>query len=197
MFTSYEQAKAQLERTSYPAVLKADGLAAGKGVIIAPRPRAAREALRDFFIDRRFGEAGRRVVLEECLEGTELSVLALCDGQAGAPMAPAQDYKRIVDGDEGPNTAGWELFPVPGIDPDDVADLAAASTSQWSRSFGERGSPYRGVLYAGLMMTADGPKGARVQLPLRRPETQAVLPRLRSDLWRRWRLRTRARGSSA
>ena len=115
VFDSYEQAEAQMDCASYPAVLKADGLAAGKGVIIAPDPREARAALRGFFLDWTFGEAGSAVVLEEHLEGEELSLLALCDGENVVPMAPAQDFKRIRDGDEGPNTGGMEASrPSPG-----------------------------------------------------------------------------------
>jgi phosphoribosylamine--glycine ligase len=180
---SYERAEAELERTSYPTVLKADGLAAGKGVIIAPDPGSARAALRDFFIERRFGGAGETVVLEEYLEGEELSVLALCDGENVVPMAPAQDYKRIFDSDEGPNTGGMGSYsPVPGIDPETTAEFAATFHEPVVAKLRERGAPYRGVLYAGLMMTAEGPKALEFNCRFGDPETQAVLPRLRSDL---------------
>jgi phosphoribosylamine---glycine ligase len=183
VLTSYEQAKRELERTSYPAVLKADGLAAGKGVIIAPDPDSARAALQEFFIDRRFGDAGETVVLEEYLEGEELSVLALCDGERVLPMAPAQDYKRIFDGDEGPNTGGMGSYsPVGGIDAETIADIAAAFHEPVVGKLRERGTPYLGVLYAGLMMTADGPRALEFNCRFGDPETQAVLPRLRSDL---------------
>jgi phosphoribosylamine--glycine ligase len=183
VLNSYEQAEAELDRTSYPTVLKADGLAAGKGVIIAPDPSSARESLRDFFIDRRFGDAGDTVVLEEYLEGEELSLLALCDGDTVLPMAPAQDYKRIFDGDEGPNTGGMGSYsPVPGIDPETTAEIAATFHEPVIATLRERGTPYRGVLYAGLIMTADGPKALEFNCRFGDPETQAVLPRLRSDL---------------
>ena len=183
VFDSYEQAEAQVDRASYPAVLKADGLAAGKGVIIAPDPRAAREALRGFFLDARFGEAGSRVVLEEHLDGEELSLLALCDGETVVPMASAQDYKRIRDGDEGPNTGGMGSYsPVPDVGPDEAAELTAQIHRPVIDALRRRGVTYRGVLYAGLMRTAGGPKVLEFNCRFGDPETQAVLPRLRSDL---------------
>jgi phosphoribosylamine--glycine ligase len=183
VFDSYEQAEAQIDSASYPAVLKADGLAAGKGVIIAPDPRAAREALAAFFLDSRFGEAGSRVVVEEHLEGEELSLLALCDGETVLPMAPAQDYKRIFDGDRGPNTGGMGSYsPVPGIGPEEAAELAAAIHEPVVERLRARGIEYRGVLYAGIMRTSAGPKVLEFNCRFGDPETQAVLPRLRSDL---------------
>jgi phosphoribosylamine--glycine ligase len=183
VFDSFEQAEAQMDCASYPAVLKADGLAAGKGVIIAPDPRAAKEALRGFFLDSRFGEAGKRVVLEEHLEGEELSLLALCDGEIVVPMASAQDYKRIGDGDEGPNTGGMGSYsPVPDIGPDEAAELVAEVHEPVVHELARRGIEYRGVLYAGLMRTSAGPKVLEFNCRFGDPETQAVLPRLRSDL---------------
>ncbi len=183
VFESYEQAEAQMDCASYPAVLKADGLAAGKGVIIAPDPRTAKQALRAFFLDSRFGEAGERVILEEHLEGEELSLLALCDGEIVVPMASAQDYKRIHDGDEGPNTGGMGSYsPVPGIGPDEAAELVVQVHEPVVEELARRGIEYRGVLYAGLMRTAAGPKVLEFNCRFGDPETQAVLPRLRSDL---------------
>jgi phosphoribosylamine---glycine ligase len=183
VFDSYEQAEAQMDCASYPAVLKADGLAAGKGVIIAPDPRAAREALRGFFVDSRFGEAGKRVVLEEHLDGDELSLLALCDGQTVVPMASAQDYKRIREDDEGPNTGGMGSYsPVPEIGPQEASELAKVIHQPVVDTLRKRGIEYRGVLYAGLMRTSGGPKVLEFNCRFGDPETQAVLPRLRSDL---------------
>jgi phosphoribosylamine--glycine ligase len=183
VFDSYEAAEAHVECASYPAVLKADGLAAGKGVIIAESPKQARDVLRGCFLDNRFGEAGRRVVLEEFLEGEELSLLVLCDGERVLPMAPAQDYKRIHDGDEGPNTGGMGSYsPVPGIDGARAAELAAEIHEPVVAKLRERGTPYRGILYAGLMMTSAGPKVLEFNCRFGDPETQAVLPRMRSDL---------------
>jgi phosphoribosylamine--glycine ligase len=181
VFASREEAAAHLACASYPAVLKADVLAAGKGVIICRDEAEAREALDAYFVERRFGDT--EVVLEEFLEGEELSLLAVCDGQRAVPMAPAQDYKRIFDGDEGPNTGGMGSYsPVPGIDADHAEVLALAVHQPIVDELRRRGTPYHGVLYAGLMMTADGPKLLEYNCRFGDPETQAVLPRLRSDL---------------
>ena len=178
---SQEEANEHLARASYPAVLKADGLAAGKGVIIAVDEAEAREAAEVFFVERRFGET--EVVLEEHLEGEELSLLAICDGENVVPLAPAQDYKRIFDGDRGPNTGGMGSYsPVPGFDvrrADEIADAVHRPIVDLMR---ERGTPYRGVLYAGLMLTPSGPKVLEFNCRFGDPETQAVLPRLESDL---------------
>ena len=123
------------------------------------------------------------MVLEEFLEGDELSLLAVCDGERAVPMAPAQDYKRIGDGDEGPNTGGMGSYsPVPGIDPEHAEALALAVHQPIVDELRRRGTPYHGVLYAGLMMTADGPKVLEYNCRFGDPETQAVLPRLRSDV---------------
>ena len=182
LFSDREEAAAHLACASYPAVLKADVLAAGKGVIIAQDEREAREAIDVFFAEKRFGET--EVVLEEFLEGEELSLLALCDGERAVPLAPAQDYKRIFDGDEGPNTGGMGSYsPVPGVDADRAREIAAAAHQPIVDELRRRGSPFHGVLYAGLMMGADGqPKVLEYNARFGDPETQAVLPRLRSDL---------------
>ncbi len=167
--------------TRYPVVLKFDGLAAGKGVVIAEDEAAAREALTAFLEERRFGPG--RVVVEEHLVGEELSLLALCDGVRALPMAPAQDYKRIFDGDLGPNTGGMGSYcPVPGVD-DAMAERICAEVHQpVVDELARRGTPFHGILYAGLMLTADGPRVLEFNTRFGDPETQAVLPRLRSDL---------------
>jgi phosphoribosylamine--glycine ligase len=179
---SRAEAEAQLPCASYPAVLKADVLAAGKGVIVCPTEADAREAVDSFFGERRrFGDT--QVVLEEFLVGEELSLLALCDGERAIPMAPARDYKRIFDGDEGPNTGGMGSYsPVPGIDREHARALALAVHQPIVDELRRRGTPYHGVLYAGLMMTSDGPKVLEYNCRFGDPETQAILPRLRSDL---------------
>jgi phosphoribosylamine---glycine ligase len=170
---------AAIER--YPVVLKFDGLAAGKGVVIASDEAQARAALHELLVARRFGEG--RVILEEHLEGEELSLLALCDGQSAVPMAPAQDYKRIFDGDEGPNTGGMGSYsPVPGIDATTAAGIAATVHQPVVDELRRRGTPFSGVLYAGLMLTDAGPRVLEYNARFGDPETQAVLPRLRSDL---------------
>jgi phosphoribosylamine---glycine ligase len=182
VFRSRDEAAAHLACASYPAVLKADVLAAGKGVIIASDEREAREALDVFFTERRFGET--QVVLEEFLEGEELSLLAVCDGERALPLAPAQDYKRIGDGDVGPNTGGMGSYsPVPGFDADHAEVLARAVHQPIVDELRRRGTPYHGILYAGLMMTAEGaPSVLEFNCRFGDPETQAVLPRLSSDL---------------
>jgi phosphoribosylamine--glycine ligase len=165
----------------YPVVLKFDGLAAGKGVVIAAGEAEARATLEEFLVARRFGEG--QVVVEECLVGEELSLLALCDGERAVPMAPAQDYKRIFDGDEGPNTGGMGSYsPVPGIGPDRAAEIAELVHQPIVDELRRRGTPFHGVLYAGIMLTADGPKVLEYNVRFGDPETQAVLPRMRSDL---------------
>jgi phosphoribosylamine--glycine ligase len=178
---SREEALEQLAPASYPIVLKADGLAAGKGVIIAATEAEAHEAVNVFFTERRFGDT--RVVIEEFLEGEELSLLALCDGENVLPLAPAQDYKRIHDGDEGPNTGGMGSYsPVPGIDSAEAERIADLVHRPIVRAMKARGIPFQGVLYAGLMLTESGPRVLEFNARYGDPETQAVLPRLRSDL---------------
>jgi phosphoribosylamine--glycine ligase len=181
LLRSREEADEQLARAGFPTVLKADGLAAGKGVIICPTETEAREALDVFFTERRFGAT--TVVMEDFLEGEELSLLALCDGENVVPLAPAQDYKRIFDGDEGPNTGGMGSYsPVPGFGPTEVEEIVERVHRPVVAAMAARGVPFHGVLYAGLMMTAEGPKVLEFNARFGDPETQAVLPRLRSDL---------------
>ncbi len=167
--------------SGYPVVLKFDGLAAGKGVVIASTKAEARAALEEFLVARRFG-AGQ-VVVEECLVGDEVSLLALCDGERAVAMAPAQDYKRIFDGDEGPNTGGMGSYsPVPGVSAARAEEISALVHQPVVDLLRSRGTPFHGVLYAGIMLTADGPKVLEYNVRFGDPETQAVLPRMRSDL---------------
>jgi phosphoribosylamine--glycine ligase len=178
---SHEEAVAELARTSYPTVLKADGLAAGKGVILCADETEARSALDVYFTEQRFGATA--VVMEEFLEGEELSLLALCDGENVVPLSPAQDYKRIFDGDQGPNTGGMGSYsPVPGFGAAAVEEIVDRVHRPVVAAMAERGTPFHGVLYAGLMICADGPKVIEFNARFGDPETQAVLPRLRSDL---------------
>jgi phosphoribosylamine--glycine ligase len=165
----------------YPVVIKADGLAAGKGVIIAEDETQAVAALEDLLVGRRFGT--ERVVVEEYLDGEELSLLAICDGRRALPLASAQDYKRILDGDRGPNTGGMGSYsPVPAVGEDRVAEISAAVHQPILNELARRGIPFHGVLYAGLMMTAEGPKVLEFNVRFGDPETQAILSRLRTDL---------------
>ena len=167
--------------SGYPTVLKADGLAAGKGVVIAGGEAEARAALHQMLVERRFGE--HPVLVEEFLDGDELSVLALCDGERALPLAPARDFKRIGDGDTGPNTGGMGAYsPVPGVGAVSAAEICDVVHVPVLRELGRRGLHFSGCLYAGLMLTADGPKVLEYNVRFGDPETQAVLPRLRSDL---------------
>jgi phosphoribosylamine--glycine ligase len=176
-----QEALDHLACASYPLVLKADALAAGKGVVICATEADARAAVDEFFTKQRFGRT--TVVAEEFLEGQELSLLALCDGMRAVAMTPAQDYKRIFDGDQGPNTGGMGSYsPVPGFDAAHAKALAATVHQPVIDELRRRGTPFHGVLYAGLMMTSGGPKVLEFNARFGDPETQAILPRLRSDL---------------
>jgi phosphoribosylamine--glycine ligase len=180
LLRSHEEAVEHLARASYPTVLKADGLAAGKGVIICATEAEARAAVDVFFTERRFGST--TVVAEEFLAGEELSLLALCDGENVVPLAPAQDYKRIFDGDQGPNTGGMGSYsPVPGFGSAEVEEIVDSVHRPIVAAMARRGVPFYGVLYAGLMIGAEGPKVLEFNARFGDPETQAVLPRLRSD----------------
>ena len=166
--------------SGYPAVIKADGLAAGKGVVIAAGADEARAALEEMLVARRFGD--QPVVVEEHLAGEELSLLALCDGERAVPLTPARDYKRIGEGDTGPNTGGMGCYsPVTGTDA--LVEQVIASVHQpVVEELARRGTPFRGVLYAGLMLGEGSPKVLEFNVRFGDPETQVVLPRLRSDL---------------
>ncbi|MGH2850660.1 MAG: phosphoribosylamine--glycine ligase, partial [Solirubrobacteraceae bacterium] len=177
---SVEEGLAAISR--YPVVLKADGLAAGKGVVIVEDEAAAGAALRALLVEHRFGTD--TVVVEEHLVGEELSLLALCDGERAVAMAPAQDYKRIHDGDRGPNTGGMGSYsPVPGVTPERARELTATIHQPIVELMRARGTPFHGVLYGGLMLTAEGPRVIEFNVRFGDPETQALLPRLRSDLF--------------
>jgi len=176
-----DQARAAIAGADYPLVLKADGLAAGKGVLICLDEAEALEAIDIFFTEKRFGKT--EVVLEEFLVGEELSLLAICDGERAVALTPAQDYKRIGNGDAGPNTGGMGSYsPVPAVGKEVLADLSAMVHQPIVDLMARRGHPFHGVLYAGLMMTPGGPKVLEFNTRFGDPETQAVLPRLKSDL---------------
>jgi phosphoribosylamine--glycine ligase len=163
-------------------VIKADGLAAGKGVTVAGDAEQAHAALREIFLEGRFGDGGASALVEERLVGRELSLLAVCDGRSAIPLTPARDYKRIGDGDTGPNTGGMGSYS-PVLDlPDELGFSLALFVHQpivdWMRA---RGTPFHGVLYAGLMLTEQGPRVLEFNVRFGDPETQAVLPRMGSD----------------
>src|SRR5580658_4797984 len=182
-FEDAEAAREFVRRRGVPIVVKADGLAAGKGVVVATTEDAALTAI-DAIMERLvFGEAGAAVVIEECLIGEEISLFALCDGEAAVLLGSAQDHKRVGDGDIGPNTGGMGAYaPVPAFPP--AAEQAAfdriirPALAEMAR----RGAPFRGVLFAGLMLTSDGPKLIEFNVRFGDPECQILLLRLRSDL---------------
>lgn len=160
-------------------VVKADGLAAGKGVIVCDDTAQALAALKQIMLDREFGAAGDTVIIEERLSGPELSVLAFSDGRTVVPMPPARDHKRVFDHDQGPNTGGMGAFsPVPGIDHALLDEVRRAVLQPAIDGMAARGAPYAGVLYAGLMLTADGPKVLEFNCRFGDPETQVILPLL-------------------
>jgi phosphoribosylamine--glycine ligase len=173
------EAQAVLDESRYPVVIKADGLAAGKGVVIAETPEQARSTVRDFMEKRTMGDAGTKLVLEECLRGEEASFLVFADGTAYQPMALSQDHKRRFDGDRGPNTGGMGAFSTDTIltpqQHETVLRTIIEPALQAART-------YSGILYAGLMMTADGPKVIEFNARFGDPETQVILPRMKTDL---------------
>jgi len=182
-FTNYEEALAYLREQQTPIVIKADGLAAGKGVTVAATLEEAEQALREAMVDKVFGDAGKQIVIEEFLEGEEMSILAFVDGETVRAMVPAQDHKPIFDGDKGPNTGGMGTYtPLPHIDPAIVEQSIHNIIIPTAKAMVSEGRPFRGVLFAGLMMTKDGPKTIEFNARMGDPETQVVLPRLETPL---------------
>ncbi|HEX2729888.1 MAG TPA: phosphoribosylamine--glycine ligase, partial [Rubrobacteraceae bacterium] len=169
-------------RRDYPVVVKADGIAAGKGVIIARSREEAEDAVREVFSGK-FGAAGERVLIEECLEGREASVFVMTDGVNILPFLPAQDYKRIGDGDEGPNTGGMGAYsPLMWMEPATYAAILEEIIRPTLHQMRLIGAPYTGLLYAGVMVTETGPKALEFNCRFGDPETQVILPRLETDL---------------
>ena len=182
-FTDAAPALEFLATMSAPFVIKTDGLAAGKGVLVTDDRAAAEAAIHDYLAGEAFGDAGKTVVIEEGLVGPEVSVFAICDGTKAVALAPAQDHKRIGDGDSGPNTGGMGAYtPLPWADTDLVEAIMATCIEPTLAELTRRGIDYRGTLFAGLMLTADGPKMLEYNIRFGDPETQVVLPRIDSDL---------------
>ena len=182
-FSSFENAKDYVSAQPSPIVVKADGLAAGKGAIVAQTTDEAIKALSEVMEQRVFGEAGDRVLIEECLTGKEVSLLAFTDGENVVPMIPACDYKRVGDGDMGPNTGGMGSYSPPGFFGQDMIGRVTDTVLEPAvQGMASEGIPYEGVLYAGLMMTGDSPKVIEFNARFGDPETQALLPLLESDL---------------
>ncbi len=182
-FTDVDPALAFLRTLPGPWVVKTDGLAAGKGVLVTESFDEAATDVVAKLSGQAFGDAGRRVVIEEWLDGPELSLLCVCDGHRAVPLAPAQDFKRLSDGGAGPNTGGMGAYsPVPMAGPDVVAEVLERSVLPTLAALRARGVDYRGVLYAGIMLTADGPKMLEYNVRFGDPEAQVVLPRYTGDL---------------
>jgi phosphoribosylamine--glycine ligase len=181
-FRAAAPAKAYIRARGAPIVVKADGLAAGKGVVVA-QSRAEAEAAIDLMFGGGLGEAGVEIVIEEFLDGEEASFFALCDGETAIALTTAQDHKRAYDGDTGPNTGGMGAYsPAPNIDAVMSARIMAEIIAPTLRAMKAMGAPYKGVLYAGLMMTGDGPKLIEYNARFGDPETQVMMLRLMSDL---------------
>ena len=183
VFTAAEPARAYIRQEGAPIVVKADGLAAGKGVIVAMTEQEALDAVDAIMEDHSFGDAGARVVIEEFMEGEEASLLAFTDGTMIRPMISAQDHKRAYDGDRGPNTGGMGTYaPAPVMTPEMTERAVEEILKPTIAAMAKEGRVYRGCLYLGLMVTADGPKVVEFNARFGDPETQVVLPLLDSDL---------------
>ncbi|XID90501.1 phosphoribosylamine--glycine ligase [Paenibacillaceae bacterium WGS1546] len=182
-FTDYASARAYLAEQPVPIVIKADGLAAGKGVTVCFTREEADKALEETMVNKSFGAAGDKVVIEEFLEGQEMSILAFVDGNTVRAMPPAQDHKPVFDGDKGPNTGGMGTYsPLPHIPQSVIDDAIENIVKPTARAMASEGRPFRGILFAGLMITKDGPKTIEFNARFGDPEAQVVLPRLETEL---------------
>ncbi|MGG3874495.1 phosphoribosylamine--glycine ligase [Brevibacillus laterosporus] len=182
-FLDYESAIAYVREKGAPIVIKADGLAQGKGVILAFSLEEAEEAIRQIMQDSKFGQAGSRVVIEEFMRGEELTLLSFIDGETVKPMIPSQDHKTVFDGDKGPNTGGMGAYaPVPQVKNSDIQHIIDKIVQPMASAMVKEGIPFRGVLYTGLMLTEDGPKVVEFNARFGDPETQVTLPLLETDL---------------
>ncbi len=184
VFEDYHAASDYLKQVAYQVVIKADGLAAGKGVLICQTPDEAQAALDKVMVERAFARAGDKVVIEEKLSGPEISILAWSDGKTVVPIIPARDHKRAFDNDQGPNTGGMGAYaPAPDITPKFIQQIQETILQPTIDGMIKRGSPYVGILYAGLMLTEDGPQVLEFNCRFGDPETQAVLPLLKTDIF--------------
>ncbi|HTY13881.1 MAG TPA: phosphoribosylamine--glycine ligase [Candidatus Omnitrophota bacterium] len=182
-FTDEESADKYIKRTGAPLVVKADGLAAGKGVIVCQTEAEAKHAVARMLKEKEFGDAGNEIIIEECLEGEEVSILCFTDGKTIVPMASAQDHKRVNDHDQGPNTGGMGAYsPAPVATPELIEQVRREVLLPTISGMEAEGRPYRGILYVGLMLTKNGPKVLEYNARFGDPETQCILPRLKTDL---------------
>lgn len=182
-FGSLDAALAHLDKIPYPTVVKADGLAAGKGVLVAKSKAEAADFLRQVMADKVFGEAGGRVIIEDCLDGEETSILALTDGKDMVVLTPSQDHKRAYDNDEGPNTGGMGAYsPVSIVTPEMVGVIRDRVLQPVVDGMNKRGTPFVGVIYAGMMLSGKGPQVLEFNVRFGDPETQVVVPLIEGDL---------------
>lgn len=182
-FQDEDQAIQYLEKHAYPIVVKADGLAAGKGVLVARNCSEAKGFVLKIMKDKIFGDSGSSVVIEECLEGKEVSVLAVIDGKTVLTLPEARDHKRVFDGDEGPNTGGMGAFsPVEDAPKNLASNVLHSVFEPLLKGLNQEGILYQGILYAGLMLTKAGPKVLEFNVRFGDPETQVILPRIKNDL---------------
>ncbi|EOR21547.1 phosphoribosylamine--glycine ligase [Niallia sp. FSL W8-1348] len=182
-FSDYEAAKAYIEEKGAPIVIKADGLAAGKGVTVAMNMEDALASIKDMLVGEKFGSASETVVIEEFLAGEEFSLMSFVNGETVIPLEIAQDHKRAFDGDKGPNTGGMGAYsPVPHIDQKIVQTAIETIVKPTAKAMMEEGRTFTGILYAGLIVTDKGPKVIEFNARLGDPETQVILPRMKSDL---------------
>lgn len=183
IFVDSQLAKDYIKTINMPVVIKADGLAQGKGVIIAKTQEEAIAAITSIMEEKIFGDSGKQVIIEDCLVGEEASILVLCDGENIIPLASSQDHKRIFDNDEGPNTGGMGAYsPAPVVTDKLMKEILNKVIKPVVLEMSKIGCPYKGVLYAGLMMTQEGPKVLEFNVRFGDPETQVILPRLNTDL---------------
>lgn len=183
VFDNPEEAKKYIEKIGAPCVIKADGLAAGKGVVVAKTIKEAKDAVISMMQDKIFGDAGKKIIIEECLVGQEASILVITDSKNVVALASAQDHKRIFDNDQGANTGGMGAYsPASVVTPDVLVEVMEKIIYRTIDGLAKEGIGYRGVLYAGVMLTKEGPKALEFNVRFGDPETEAILPRLKSDL---------------
>ncbi|MBU1808239.1 MAG: phosphoribosylamine--glycine ligase [Candidatus Omnitrophica bacterium] len=183
IFDKYEDALEYLKTKKMPVVVKADGLAAGKGVVVCKSTEDAKTALTRMLVDKVFGPAGSRVIIEDCIKGEEASIIVVSDGKNVTALASSQDHKRVFDGDKGPNTGGMGAYsPAPIVTDDLLRKVMDKAIYPVINHLASEGKPYKGVLYAGIMVTDNGPYVLEFNVRFGDPETQAIMPRLKSDL---------------
>jgi phosphoribosylamine--glycine ligase len=183
IFDDPQEAKKYIDKIGAPCVVKADGLAAGKGVVVAQNPEEAKQAVVSMMEDRIFGAAGDKIIIEDCLQGQEASILVFTDSREVIPLASCQDHKRVFDGDKGPNTGGMGAYsPAPIVTRPMLHEILEKIVYRTIDGLMKEGITYKGVLYAGVMITPEGPKALEFNVRFGDPETQVILPRLKSDL---------------